>query len=346
MAVTVFATALAGNLVLTYAIIRLSHARGWYDRQDHRKNHDGDVPRIGGIGIFASFCIAIALTLLVDPDAADAVRLRGIAPVLVGAGIIFLTGLVDDFRNIPAKTKFSLQIVAALVVAVGPYRLDTIGLPFGVSVLELDVFSYPLTALWIVAVVNSVNLIDGLDALAGGVSLIASGFAAIIAVVIGEPTLLLVMLALAGSLIGFLAYNRPSAHIFMGDSGAYSVGFVLATIPLLATGMYDGMQPVLPTVLLLAVPFGDTLYAIVRRKRSGLPVHHADRGHLHHQLLDSGLGIYGTLAVIYAISVVSGASALVWVSMPPAYRPVAFAALIVLVVSVVFLIRRRTHSSN
>jgi UDP-GlcNAc:undecaprenyl-phosphate GlcNAc-1-phosphate transferase len=302
--------------VLIPAILWLSHRFEWYDEMNSRKIHTEDTPRLGGVGIFLSFVILAGVILFSRLEAAQAARYL---PLLIGVVIIHFLGLLDDFINLIAPRKFFLQVLAALVVSLGPFRIDQLALPFVEGAISLGWLAYPITIIWIVSISNAVNLIDGADGLAGGVAAIAALFIGTIAAHAGSITLGLLAFALVGAVVGFLVYNFPPARIFMGDSGSLLLGFLLATLPLLGLDTGAGF-PAMPVITLLFLPILDTLMAISRRISRGLPVHQADREHIHHRLIDRGFGPRRLLLTIYAASAVLGLTALSWFILPAPYN--------------------------
>ncbi|MFP4534223.1 MAG: MraY family glycosyltransferase [Spirochaetaceae bacterium] len=298
--------------------MRLSHRFEWYDQKNPRKIHTEDTPRIGGVGIFFSFMIAAAVVLISRGEDVRAVRYL---PLLGGVVIIHFLGLLDDFINLVAPRKFLLQLLAGLVVTLGPFRIDALAIPFSETSIPLGWLAYPITVLWIVSISNAVNLIDGADGLAGGVSAIVALFIGVIASHSGNATLALLAFALVGATVGFLVYNFPPAKIFMGDSGSLLLGFLLATLPLV--GFTEGAAfPAIPVITLLFIPILDTLMAIIRRLRRGLPVHQADREHIHHRLIDRGFGPRKLLLTIYSAAAILGLTALSWFVLPVPYNGV------------------------
>lgn len=304
--------------MLIPAILKLSHRFEWYDEMNARKIHTEDTPRLGGVGIFLSFLILSAVILLSRLELAEAARYL---PLLLGVVIIHFLGLLDDFINLIAPKKFFLQLLAALVVSLGPFKIDHLAMPFFDGSIALGWIAYPVTIVWIVSISNAINLIDGADGLAGGVSAIAALFIGTIAAHAGSMTLALLAFALVGSVVGFLVYNFPPARIFMGDSGSLLLGFLLATLPLLGFNQGSGF-PAIPVITLLFLPILDTIMAIVRRLSRGLPVHQADREHIHHRLIDRGFGPRKLLLTIYSASALLGLTALSWFILPPPYNGV------------------------
>lgn len=308
-------TALVVNVGLTPLIIHLAHRNRWYDERNHRKIHVEDTPRIGGIGIFAGFVAAIVVTIVLVGRAATSGQGAGgpgaitlyLLPLILGMTAIHLLGLVDDFRNLRAVLKLLLQIVAAAIVTVGPLRIERLTIPFIWYHLELGLFSYPVTVLWIVAVSNALNFIDGVDGLAGGVAAFATLFFAVIGLLTGNTLVALLAVGLFGSLLGFLVYNAPPAKIFMGDSGSYLIGFALAVFPLMLADGDRMSLHLIPAITILAVPILDMTTSVFRRLSRGKHPFSADREHLHHKLMDLGFGTWRILAVAYTASLVLGA---------------------------------------
>jgi UDP-GlcNAc:undecaprenyl-phosphate GlcNAc-1-phosphate transferase len=309
------------NALLTPLILRFAHRFEWYDHVNSRKIHTESTPRLGGVGIFLAFVGAtIAGFAIVGFDA-------GISPwsgrtillVFAGLAVMHWLGLYDDFVNLRAPLKFVVQVLSGLLVAFSGALLRTIELPWvGTLVLPpgLAVFA---TVLWVVSISNAVNLIDGADGLAGGIALLAALFMGLIAVGQGSLVSGVLAFALVGSLAAFLVFNLPPAKIFMGDGGSLSLGYLLAVLPLLGLQRSAGPSmpvAILPVLMLLYIPIVDTLLAITRRVRRGLPVHSADREHLHHRLIDRGIHGRRLLAVVYSAMIVFGIVAMLWYALP------------------------------
>lgn len=323
--------ALLVNALLTPVIIRLARRRGWYDHRNHRKIHVEDTPRIGGIGILIGFLAAGIATLIltgrhdgVMPLALGTVTesgelLRFFLPPLLGMLVIHLLGLVDDFRNLRAVVKLLVQIIAAAIVTIGPFRIERLTIPFVWYHLELGVLAFPVTVIWIVAISNAFNFIDGVDGLAGGTAAICALFFGVISLLAGQLVGAMLAVGLFGSILGFLIYNAPPARIFMGDSGSYVLGFVLSLFPLiLASGTGDSLD-LLPALTIMAVPVLDMMTSIFRRLRRGKHPFSADREHMHHKLMDLGFSTWRILAVAYGGSVVMGLVAIAWYLVPVNY---------------------------
>jgi UDP-GlcNAc:undecaprenyl-phosphate GlcNAc-1-phosphate transferase len=303
-------------------ILWVSHKNRWYDSTDHRKIHSGDIPRTGGVGIFTSFLgvpsALFAVSALV-PAFAFRVPAVSILPIAVGVIIMFITGLLDDFKNLRARYKLYFQIAAALVVALSGYRFFTFQTPFGFSV-DSPIVSYFVTLLWIVGVTNALNLIDGIDGLAGGVSGIAALFWGVLSLIQGHMFSAVLSFAIFGAAAGFLVYNLPPARIFMGDSGSLVLGFALACLPLVEKVPGTSTRVLLLAVTLLIIPIFDTLAAILRRVREKQSIGSPDKAHMHHKLLDCGYSVPRVLFIVYKLCFVSGFAALLWSAFPAVFN--------------------------
>lgn len=262
-------------------------------------------------------------------------------------------GLYDDFVNLRAPLKLMVQIVAGILVALSGAAISAIDLPW-YGVLSIPPWlSIPITVLWIVSISNAVNLTDGADGLAAGVGLIVALFVGLIAIGQGALLAALFASALVGSLAGFLVYNMPPARIFMGDGGSLALGYLLATLPLLGLERAPGPQTVVsplaivPVLTLLYLPIVDTLLAIIRRVRRGLPVHSADREHIHHRLIDLGLFGRRLLAVVYGATAVLGAVAASWFSMDKGISAIiAFTVWVAALVAIVAIGKRHHRKED
>jgi UDP-GlcNAc:undecaprenyl-phosphate/decaprenyl-phosphate GlcNAc-1-phosphate transferase len=307
--------ALVISTILTPLVIRISHRRQWFDMPNERKIHTSPVPRLGGIGMFVAFILAALAVPILLPVAVPGpwpVRYDlNFIPVFFAFALVHALGLLDDFHNLNAILKFVLQIVAAALVTLGGFTISVVNIP-SVGPVSLGIFAWPLTILWIIAISNAVNLVDGLDGLAGGISGIAALALGISAYLQLAAAPALMAFALLGAILGFLLFNYPPARIFMGDSGALFLGFTLAVIPLLKGSGSTSLGELLAPATVLAVPILDVVAAIVRRVREKRPIYSPDKEHIHHKLLGLGLRdttilpiIYGFCAYVAAASVVS-----------------------------------------
>ncbi|OZS78296.1 undecaprenyl-phosphate alpha-N-acetylglucosaminyl 1-phosphate transferase [Tetzosporium hominis] len=294
--------AFVASIVFTPLVKRLAYRIGAVDRPNYRKVHARIMPRLGGLAIYLSFIVTY---LIYRPDGDFDKAL------LIGATIIIITGVLDDMLEITAKAKMLGQLAAAVVIVVyGEIQIEFINLPFGGD-LEFGYFAIPLTIIWIVGITNAVNLIDGLDGLAAGVSTIALVTLSAMAILMGNPFVATVTAILAASTLGFLVFNFYPARIFMGDTGALFLGFMISVFALLGFKGVTMFALIIP-VIMLGVPVSDTFFAIVRRLREKQPLSAADKSHLHHCLLNVGFTHRQTVLIIYAIAALFGITALIF----------------------------------
>ena len=294
--------ALIAAILLTPLVKRLAFRIGAVDAPNYRKVHARIMPRLGGLAIFGAFLIGLAIY---RPES------EYLLAVVLGAIVIIITGVLDDMYEISAKAKMIGQLVAAcIIVFLGGIQIEMINLPFG-GELDFGFLSIPFTILWIVAITNAINLIDGLDGLAAGVSTIALITMAIMAFIMGNMFVVIVASILAASAFGFLYHNFHPAKIFMGDTGALFLGFMIAVLSLLGFKNLTIVSFIIP-VIMLGVPISDTFFAIIRRLRNGQKWSDPDKSHLHHRLIDLGFSHRQTVLIIYAIAILFGGSAIIF----------------------------------
>lgn len=294
------------SLLLTPVVKAFSFKVGAVDvPKDARRMHDHPIPRLGGLAIFFGFIVAVLLFVPLD---------KAKQGMLLGAVIIVILGIFDDIYTLSAKLKFVVQIVAALIAVLMGNRIEVLSNPniFSNNPLwELGVLSIPITIIWIVAITNAVNLIDGLDGLACGVSTISSLTMLVISILVSDLTVATIMAALAGACIGFLPYNFNPAKIFMGDTGATFLGFIMATMSVQGMfKMYNIISFVVP-FLMLGLPIFDVCFAVIRRISKGQSPMTPDRSHVHHKLIDMGLSQKQAVGTLYVISAILGLSAVI-----------------------------------
>ncbi len=273
--------------------------------RDSRRMHDHPIPRMGGLAIFFGFILSVLIYVPLTE------QLRS---MLLGSVVIVILGIVDDIHALSARFKFCIQIVAALIAVFGGNRIEflsNINIFSSNRYLDLGWFSFPFTVLWIVGLTNAVNLIDGLDGLACGVSTISSMTLLVIALNLAEPDVAILTAALTGACIGFLPYNFNPAKIFMGDTGSTFLGYVLAVISIQGLFKFHMIISFAVPFLVLALPIFDTLFAIVRRLYHGQSPMTADRGHIHHRLIDMGFSQKQAVATLYIISAILGLAAVI-----------------------------------
>lgn len=280
------------SLILTPLIMKLAIKMNATDEPNYRKAHSVSKPTLGGIAIFISFLVGL---LILQPSSDYHWA------IVTGAFIIILLGIFDDLYNLSAKVKFLVQIgTALLIVFWGGLQVEFINLPFG-GQIEFGFLSSVVTIFWIVGITNAINLIDGLDGLAAGVSSIALFTIAGMAVLMGDVYVSTMALILFFSTVGFLRYNFYPAKIFMGDTGALFLGYMIGVLALLGFKNITIISFVIP-IFILGVPISDTLIAMVRRRVNRQPMSSPDSSHLHHRLMKSGFTHKQTVLFIYSLS--------------------------------------------
>lgn len=312
MVAAALGVALIVSFILTPVVKVLAQRVGAVDvPKDNRRMHDHPIPRMGGLAIFFGFLISALIFVQITP------QLRG---MMLGAVIIVVLGIFDDIYSLKAGFKFVVQIVAALIAVCSGNIIQILSNPNIFSAnpyWDLGLLAYPVTVIWIVAITNAVNLIDGLDGLACGVTTISSMTLLVIALVVGEPQVAFLVAALVGGCLGFLPYNLNPAKIFMGDTGSTFLGFVLAVVSVQGLfKLYTIISFVVP-FLMLGLPIFDTAFAFIRRIAHGQSPMHADRSHVHHRLIDMGFSQKQAVAVLYVISAILGLSAVVLTTSGP-----------------------------
>ena len=295
-------SALVLTLVLLPPVRRLAIKTGVVDHPDQRKVHQEAMPLLGGLAIFIAFWTTVLCTQPLTKEI-----------IAFGAGslLILVSGVWDDSRNISPAVKLVFQIAAALVVMVfGGIRITFMTSLFGVNPMDLGWLALPLTLGWIVGLTNAINLMDGLDGLAAGVSGIAAISIGIIAWMEGFASVGLLALILGVSALAFLRFNFYPAKIFMGDTGALFLGYSLAVLSIMGlTKMATTVSVFLP-ILVLGVPISDTLLAIVRRLTNKTPIFSPDKDHLHHRLLALGMSQKRAVLTVYCVCVFLSLSAI------------------------------------
>lgn len=304
-----FVLAALTSAILTPITIKLAYKVGAVDiPKDARRVHSKTMPRMGGLAFILGFFVSIIYMLLTG-GIADTTNLFGF---FIGLAIIASVGFLDDVYQLKAWQKLIAQMIAAIVVIASGLRICYINIPFLTLYGLNDILSIIITFGWIIGVTNALNLIDGLDGLATGVSAISTLSLSVIFILNGSGELpLLLTIALLGGLIGFLPYNFNPAKTFMGDVGSNSLGFILATVSMIGMAKtYTFMAIILPVVI-LGLPIFDTLFAIFRRILHHKSIMEADRGHLHHRLIDAGLTQKQAVLVLYAVTAILGILAVV-----------------------------------
>ena len=273
------------------------NAWGLMDLPRERRVHETPRPYTGGLAIFSAFCLTLLLT--------GGFSFPHLGPILGGGLAIFLLGLFDDKYDLPAGGKLIVQILVAVFVTGAGVRIVYLTNPFG-DMVALGWLGYPLTILWLVSTINIINLIDGLDGLAAGVSAIAGVSLLIIGISLGQSAAVFLCAILIGVLLGFLPYNFYPARVFMGNSGAYFLGYLLGVISVMGALKLPTVLALAIPVFAMGIPFLDTVWAVWRRWRDGKRIMRRDLYHIHYLLLTSGLGTRKTVLLLYGLSLLSG----------------------------------------
>ena len=290
-------------IIITPIVIKLARRVKAVDRPGVRTIHTRPVPRIGGVAVFLSAMFLIVIVLFLNNSIGKS--FRNMQLQLIGlfcsATFIFLIGLVDDLKGLPARFKFLAELLAAGSLCFMGVRISSVKITEQWT-LQLGLLSYPLTILWIVGITNAVNLSDGLDGLAAGISAIACGVIVVFAVYSGNVIMAVLMLALFGSLSGFLFYNFNPAKIFMGDCGSLFLGFTIASSSVLCSMKSSALVGIALPALALGIPIFDTLFSMLRRFVGRRRMFAPDRRHFHHMLIDMGIKQRHVVVAIYVMT--------------------------------------------
>ena len=301
--IAAFASACAITLVTTPLAKKISIKVNAIDYPKDRGMHKKPMPRMGGIAIVLGFVLTVIVLSRYIPD----IENKQFIGFMIGACIIVVLGILDDIYTLKARLKLCIQIIAALIVVSTGTKINVVLWPF---TAYLQTLSGPITLIWIIGVTNAVNLIDGLDGLAAGVSSIASLCLMVLCILTGSETAVVFTAALAGACLGFLPRNFNPAEIFMGDTGATFLGFVLAVTSIMGVFKGYAILALIVSMLSLGLPIFDTLFAMSRRILQGKPIMQADRGHLHHRLIDRGFTQKQAVLILYGISFCCGTIAI------------------------------------
>ena len=288
------------SLALVPVAKRIGLALGIYAVENKRTVHHGRIVRIGGVAIYIAFLLSLAILWRTDT------KLNGI---LIGGCLVFIGGLLDDIYDLPAKVKLLFQCAGAFAaLSIGNLSLSALHiLSFSItSPVLVKLFSF----VWLIGITNAINLIDGLDGLSSGICTIVTMTIGLLGFFMGRRDVVILALALSGSILGFLPYNFHPASVFVGDCGAQFMGFMIAALSLLGFKTTALITLGLP-ILVLFIPISDTLIAIIRRKLKGQKIMEADKGHLHHVLmLKLKLGHRNTVLVLYVVTALFAAAAI------------------------------------
>ena len=290
---------------VTPAAIKIAPKIGAMDiPKDERRMHKKPMPRFGGIAIYLGIMVALVIFALKD---------KGVTSVMTGCTLIYMLGLIDDLKDLKPLVKLCGQIVCATVVYIMGVRIEFITNYFGPGNMAFgDVACFIITVLWLIAITNAVNLIDGLDGLAAGIAAISALCIGYVAYIHGQYVPTLAMMAIAGAALGFLPYNFNPAKIFMGDSGSELLGFSIAAVSILGTVKSATIVVVIIPALVLGLPIFDTVMAILRRLAKHQSIGTADKDHLHHRIMKAGFGQKRAVMILYCISGIMGIVAVLY----------------------------------
>jgi UDP-GlcNAc:undecaprenyl-phosphate/decaprenyl-phosphate GlcNAc-1-phosphate transferase len=329
-----FVIALTVSAVLTPIVAMTAHRYRWLDQpSEDRRVHVTPVPRLGGIAVVSGFFTPLVALACLDTNGVSVLLfedLRLFAGVLVGSIAIVTLGVYDDLKGADAKLKLLIQSLVAVSLWFIGFRIEVLGNPFG-EFIHVGALSLPLTWLWVVGVINAMNLIDGLDGLASGIAIFASCVLFCAAQSDGAIVLCLLMAALAGALFGFLIFNFNPAKIFLGDSGSMFLGFLLASVSMWSQRKGTTAAALFLPVLALGLPILDTTLSFARRLIRGAHPFRADREHVHHRLMEAGLTHRGTVLTLYMTSAVFAMGALAFLDDDPIVHLIATSAVGVVV---------------
>ncbi|NLW55569.1 MAG: undecaprenyl/decaprenyl-phosphate alpha-N-acetylglucosaminyl 1-phosphate transferase [Firmicutes bacterium] len=311
------------SFVLTAGWTKLGNKWGLLDLPRERHVHSLPRPFTGGLAIFLAFSTTLVLTA--------GFSFPYLGPILSGGVLILALGFFDDCYEFTPGFKLLVQLVVAAMLTGAGVRISYLTNPFG-EMLKLGWVGYPLTILWLVATINMINLIDGLDGLAGGVSAIAGVSLLFIGLGLRQGAAVYLCAILIGVLIGFLPFNFYPARVFMGNSGAYFLGYILGVISVMGALKLPTVLALVVPVFAMGIPFIDTIWAVWRRWRGDRPLAVRDEYHIHHLLLTSGLGTRKSVLLLYGISMVLGLAS-VFLS-----RVKMLMGLVILAIGFVFLI--------
>ncbi|MCK5000515.1 MAG: undecaprenyl/decaprenyl-phosphate alpha-N-acetylglucosaminyl 1-phosphate transferase [Anaerohalosphaera sp.] len=313
-------------------MIWVARCRGWVDQPNARSIHQQPIARLGGVAIFFAAIISMLPVLFVQNAVGDSFRDLGIKipALLAGSIMMFAMGLYDDLYGLRARIKLLIQLVAAIIVCASGIHIQTIVVKDLFSV-DFGFYGYLITIIWIVGITNAVNIIDGLDGLAAGISAIACGVIGVLAVMNGSVVLAVLMLAMLGSLTGFLFFNFSPAKIFMGDCGSLFIGFTIASASVMTASKSYALVGIALPILVLGIPIFDTFFSMLRRFLQRRGVMSPDRSHFHHRLLDMGFSQHQVAIIAYIITLgIAGMGFLLLATRSTASVLVLFSCLLIL----------------
>lgn len=316
---------------LIYLILNSKFKELFTSELQPHHTHVNQTARLGGFGIIFGMIASFVLLWVLFKEHSQMSELTPYA-ILIGAIGCFLLGLVDDIKPVGAVFKFLIQILIAIFAHQCGLSIDRIILPFTEFDLDLSAFSLILTVIWFVSIINLMNLIDGLDGLAGGIGLMLMVLLVILGIDKNLPLSVFLAMGMAGAVLGFLIHNFPPARVYMGDSGAYTIGFMIAALSLMNFQKGAVVAALLGPMLAMALPIIDVAFALVRRSIQGLPLFRPDKEHIHHQLIRSGISHKNTVLILYGVSLLALTGGILIFSNQGRYFPlfIGFSSVIVI----------------
>ena len=320
LVVFVFGISLCFSYLLTPLMRNIALKKGILSKPGKRMVHARSIPYLGGLAIYFAFIITM-LVLFYTNQQFSIESLQRLKGLIIGGTLIMLLGLWDDIKNIKPMTKLIGQIAIALLMFTYGFRIEVITNPLSNGEIHIPLFlSILITLTWIVGLINAINLIDGLDGLAAGVTVIVSGALLFIALFLGNYITVFLLAILAGAALGFLKFNFYPAKIFMGDAGSMFIGLVLASVALIESQYKSATAAVLLVpITALAIPIYDTFTAVIRRILKRGSIFRADKKHLHHRLLSTGLQQRQIVLFLYLVTLYLGVFAFLFVLIPEKY---------------------------
>jgi UDP-GlcNAc:undecaprenyl-phosphate/decaprenyl-phosphate GlcNAc-1-phosphate transferase len=297
-----------GSCFLSFAFTRVVRdvalVRAWVTKRPNQRDvHDSPIPRLGGVAIFSSFVIVVAVMAILAPSVRSAIDPLFLLAILLPASLIFLLGLFDDLVSIAPVVKFGAQILVGVLIFFSGFRVLHLPILFGMRPISW-VLSLVATIFWVLLVTNAFNLVDGLDGLAAGSSLFSILTLMTVSLLHGRVLISLLALTLAGAILGFLRYNFNPATIFLGDCGSLLIGFLLSVLSIAASEKGSTAVAIAIPIVSFGLPILETGISVVRRLLSGQPIFKADREHIHHRLLERGLSQRQVVVILYAVSAI------------------------------------------
>ena len=342
--VIAFLLAFITAFVITPHTMRLAKRVGAIDIPNDRRVNKKPMPRLGGLAVISGILVSI-IYLLITTSLEGKINLFDeenyylkLTGFFIGIVILGIVCYIDDVKGIPSYAKLAAQIVAAIIVVAFGIKIEDISIPFIESKIEIGgVFSYILTVCWIIGITNAINLIDGLDGLSSGVTLISCLSLLMVFALNGSPLIAIILItALAGAIVGFLPFNFSPAKTFIGDTGSNFMGFSLAIISILGVAKTYTALVLIAPIIILAMPIFDTLFAIFRRIIKGKSlkaVFKPDKGHIHHKLMAKGYTQKQAVLIMYGITAILGMFAVILLE-SGIWKALSFALLILAIVAI------------